>query len=55
MNTFLIFLIVIFVGLFSGVGIASFGAPLQASSETLVLFGSGLVGLALWGRKKFRR
>jgi hypothetical protein len=55
MKTFLIFLIVIFVGLFSGVGIASFGGPLPASSGTLVLFGSGLVGLALWGRRKFRR
>jgi hypothetical protein len=55
MRTLFIFLLVSFVLLLSGVGIASFGSIPAASSETLVLFGSGLVGLALWGRRKFRR
>jgi hypothetical protein len=50
-----ILLFAVFIGLFGGVGIASYGSAPVASSGTLVLFGSGLVGLALWGRRKFRR
>jgi hypothetical protein len=55
MKTLLIILILSLLGLFSGVGIASFGSAPPASSGVLVLFGSGLIGLALWGRRKFRR
>jgi hypothetical protein len=55
MKSFIIILLIIFLSLLSGVGIASLGYIPPASSGTLVLFGSGLVGVALWGRRKFRR
>jgi hypothetical protein len=55
MKILFVFLVVSFVWLFSGIGIASFGSIPAASSKTLVLIGSGLVGLALWGRRKLRR
>ncbi len=50
-----VILLVLFVGLFGGVGIASIGSAPPASSGTLVLLGSGLIGFALWGRRRFRR
>jgi hypothetical protein len=55
MKPFIIIMLVAFVGLFSGVGIASFGNTPPVASGPLLLLGSGLVGFALWGRKKFRR
>ena len=55
MKTFFVAVLLVFIGLFSGVGIAAYGGAPVVSSGTLVLFGSGIVGLALWGRRKFRR
>lgn len=55
MKTGIIILLVAFIGMFSGVGLAAFGNAPPASSGALVLLGSGVVGLALWGRRKFRR
>jgi hypothetical protein len=43
------------LGLFSSVGLASFGNAAPPPSGTLVLFGLGLVALALWGRRLFRK
>jgi hypothetical protein len=51
----LIALLVVLAGVFSGVGLAAFGKAPPESSGALVLLGSGVVGLALWGRSKFRR
>jgi len=47
--------LVVLVGLLSGVGQASIGAAPPIDSGTLVLLGTGMIGVALWARRKFRR
>jgi hypothetical protein len=55
MKIALMFTLVVLVGLLSGVGQASIGGTPPISSGTLVLLGTGVVGFAVWGRRKFRR
>jgi len=51
----LIVTLVILGGLLSGVGQASIGGTLPAEPGVLVLLGAGMVGIAVWGRRKFKR
>ena len=55
MKIALIVLLVMLVGLVGGVGQASIGSASPPDAGTLVLLGTGMVGVALWGRRKFKR
>lgn len=55
MKIALIVMLVILGGLMSGVGQASIGGALPAEPGVLVLLGVGMVGIAVWGRRKFKR
>jgi hypothetical protein len=55
MKIALIVMLVILVGLLSGVGQASIGSALPPEPGMLVLLGAGMVGIAVWGRRKFKR
>ncbi|MBE0605337.1 MAG: hypothetical protein IH610_03515 [Deltaproteobacteria bacterium] len=55
MKIALMFTLVVLVGLLSGVGQASIGGTPPINSGTLVLLGTGVVGFAVWGRRKFRK
>jgi hypothetical protein len=55
MKIALIVMLVILVGLLSGVGQASIGSASPPDPGTLVLLGSGMVGIAVWARRKLKR
>ena len=55
MKVSLIVILVVLVGLLGGVGQASIGSALPPEPGMLVLIGAGMVGIAVWGRRKFKR
>ena len=55
MKAALIVMLAILAGLFSGVGQASIGSASPPYPGTLVLLGSGMVGVAVWARRKMRK
>ena len=56
MKMIVIMMLVLFVGFFSGVGQASIGGTsFLPDSSGLIFLGSGMIGAALWIRRKMTR
>ncbi|MEW6721345.1 MAG: hypothetical protein AB1346_12920 [Thermodesulfobacteriota bacterium] len=55
MKSPLIIMLVALVALLSDVGQASIGGVQPPDAGTLILFGTGVVGFAIWGRRRLKR